>query len=351
MSDAVAVRDAVAEPAGQFGFAPYEAETGGGIMYPLRHDAKTLVGQLGLTNSFDYYRRFVEWLAAARACDVRRMRDLMTPAHDNRAVVGLRHDMDTEPYSSVEVARALNAAGLTGSFYVLHTANYYGTWTDGVFRRTDEIAPMLRQIQDDFDCEVGLHNDALWVYQQNGVDGAQAVTAELAWLRSEGLAISGTAAHNSAPLYGAENFEVWRGRAAFNRRTLAFEDRLIPLQSLDEGALGLEYEANYPTPARRDSPRLREYLAGSPADAVRNREWMRTYLLENPHTRWGAHYNIWLIGADRWVIAGRRWFRSQFVWDATLLDVQRFLERLTPPCRVVLHIHPVYVDFPDAPGN
>jgi hypothetical protein len=333
---------------GATGFLPYQAETGGSVMYPLRHDAKTLVRQLGLTNPFDYYCRFVEWLAGQRTCHVRQMRNLMAPAHDNRVAVGLRHDMDTEPYSSVEVARALHAAGLSGSFYVLHTADYYGQWFDGVFRRNADIAPMLRQVQDDFGCEVGLHNDALWVYQQNGADGSQAVTEELAWLRSEGVSVVGTAAHNSAPLYGAENFEIWKGRAALSRTALPFGDRTIPLQTLDEDALGLAYEANFPSPTQHDSTRLRSYLAGSPDDAVRNPTWMRTYLVDNPHTKWGAHYNLWLIGEDRWVIGGRRWWRTTFMWDATLVDVQAFLSGLAAPCRVVLHIHPVYIDLPDS---
>ena len=333
---------------GEAAFARYRAQTGGSVMYPLRHDAKTLVRQLGLTNPFDYYERFVRWLAAQRTCHVRAIRDLMAPAHDNRVVVGLRHDMDTEPYSSVDVARQLHAVGMTGSFYVLHTADYYGQWIDGVFRRTSEIAPMLREIQDDFGCEVGLHNDALWVYQQHGVDGAEAVTEELEWLRSEGLHVVGTAAHNSAPLYGAENFEIWKGRAALDRTTLPFQDRSIPLQTLDEGALGLSYEANYPSPTRKETSLLKAYLAGSPEDAVRDPQWMRTYLVDNPHTRWGADFNVWLIGQDRWVIAGRRWWRSRFVWDATIADVQTFLERLTAPCRVVIHIHPVYIELSDS---
>jgi hypothetical protein len=317
-------------------------------MYPLRHDAKTLIRQLELTNTFEYYQGFVDWLSGMRRCVVRQMRDLMAPAPGNRVVVGLRHDMDTEPYSSVEVAAALHAAGLTGSFYVLHTADYYGQWIDGVFRRNTDIAPLLRRIQNEFECEVGLHNDALWVYQQSGVDGAQAVAEELAWLRQEGLRVVGTAAHNSAPLYGAENFEIFRGRAALNRTALEFQGRTIPLQSLDEAELGLAYEANFPTPTKRDSTRLRQYLAGSPDDAIRDRSWMRTYLADNPHTQWGACFNAWLIGRDRWVIAGRRWWRHLFVWDAKLRDVQAFLENVPSGKRVVFHIHPIYIDFKES---
>jgi hypothetical protein len=328
-------------------FAPYHTETGTGTMSPDRADAKTLVRRLGLTNPFDYYRRFVDWLAATPTCTVRQMRHL-NDAASGRVVVGLRHDMDTEPYSSVEVAGALRDSGLTGSFYVLHTADYYGQWIDESFRRTSGIAPMLRQIQD-FGCEVGLHNDALWVYQQYGADGAQAVTEELAWLRSEGLRVDGTAAHNSAPIYGAENFEIFAGRAVMNRTAMPFGDRSIPLQTLDESRLGLSYEANFPVSARRGGAKLRRYLSGSPPDAVRDPRWMRTYLVDNPHSRWGEHYNAWLIGNDRWVIGKQRRWRSLFIWDGKFEDVQRFLSRVPAGRQVVFHIHPVYIDLRDAP--
>jgi hypothetical protein len=337
----------LADPA----FRPYTADNGGAVMYPLRHDAKTLVRQLGLTNPYDYYRRFVAWLRERERerFVVRPLRCLMAPAPRDVVVVGLRHDMDTEPYSSVDVAHALRDVGLSGSFYVLHTADYYGQWIDGVFRRTDEIAPMLREIQDDCSCEVGLHNDAMWAYQQWDVDGAQAVTEELAWLRSEQIRVVGTAAHNSAPIYGAENFEIFRGRAAMNRTALPFQGRLIPLQTLDEAGLGLSYEANFATPTWRGGYRLRQYVSGLPDDAVRDPKWMRTYLVDNPHSRWGADYNIWLVGEDRWVIAGRRWWRSEFVWDAKLPDVMAFIDGVSGPRRVIVHIHPIYIEPHDQP--
>jgi hypothetical protein len=127
-----------------------------------------------------------------------------------------------------------------------------------------------------------------------------------------------------------------------------FEDRMIPLQTLDEAQLGLAYEANFPQPTRRHSARLKRYLSGLPEDAVRNRAWMRTYLIDNPHSRWGLEYNVWLIGDDRWVISGRHGWRSTFVWDARLADVQAFLVRVRPHRRVVFHIHPVYIDLPES---
>jgi hypothetical protein len=334
----------VAASAPDLPFRPYRAETGGAAMYPLRDDAKTLVRRLGLTNSFGYYRDIVECLAGLKRHVIRPLRDFAVPVPAGYVLIGLRHDMDTEPYSSLDVARELHAAGLMGSFYVLHTAEYYGQWIDGVFRRTEEIAPMLRQIQDDYRCEVGLHNDGLWVYQNSGVDGSQAVADELAWLRREGLHIVGTAAHNSAPVYGAENFELFRGRSGRSSCTLV-GGRQVSLQTLDEEALGLTYEANAPEIEPDGHSRLDEWLRMTAADPVRDPTWMRHYLVDHPLCRWGSDFNVWLIGRDRWVIGGHRCRRPVFLWDVAFDQVAHFLNGAPDGCRVVLHVHPLYIDL------
>lgn len=316
----------------------------GGTMYPGRDDAQSLVRRLGLTNPAGYYRRILGSLGDRERFDVRTMVEAAAAPVSDRVLVSIRHDMDTEPYSSVEAARALRAAGLRGSFYVLHTAEYYGRWRDGLFERCDAIAPILREMQDECGCEIGLHTDGLWVYQRWQADGAQAIAAELAWLRGAGLRIAGTAAHNSAPVYGAENFELFAGRSV-RRACTAPDGSGTPLQVLDERGLGLEYEANAPELESDGLSRLEAWMRLDPADPVRDEQWMRTYLVEHPICRWGADYNFWLIGADRWAIGGHRLRNGAFAWDATLDDVVRFMAGLPRGARMVVHIHPLYIDF------
>lgn len=333
--------DAASAAVGAFG--PYAAG-GGGAMYPRREEAQDTIRRLGLVNPPAYYLDLLAWLRSDARLDVRPLRAaLLEPPDPARVLVSLRHDMDTEPYSSVEAARALHAAGLPGSFYVLHTAEYYGQWHDGSFRRSSEIAPMLRAMQDDYGCEIGLHTDGLWVYQRWRADGAQAIATELAWLRDEGLRITGTAAHNSAPLYGAENFEIFRGRSV--RRWCSAGDGIeTPLQRLDERALGLEYEANAPE-LERPPAALDDWIMMAAADPVRDPRWMRTYLLEHPICSWGADYNLWLIGCDRWAIGGHRRRDPLFTWNASLADVVAFVASVRPASRLVFHVHPLYIDF------
>ncbi len=174
----------------------------------------------GLRNNIEYYKKFIAFIGSVPRCEVRPLKDLYQPLEDDRFTLALRHDMDMDLFSSLDTSRILFNAGLRGTFYIQHTAGYYGEFTDGRFSRNTNMIEHLLSVQNDFQCELGLHTDGLWVYQQCGLDGAQAIRSELAWLRSHGIRIFGTAAHNSAPLYGAENFEIFEGRAVLNRYSL-----------------------------------------------------------------------------------------------------------------------------------
>lgn len=300
--------------------------------------------QMALLNDLEYYEKFIEFVKSVSRCEARPLQDLYQPLDEDRFALALRHDMDMDLFSSVDVSRILYNAGLKGTFYVQHTAVYYGEFADRRFNRNTNIIDYLLSIQNDFQCELGLHTDGLWVYQQWGLDGAQALRSELAWLRSHGIRISGTAAHNSAPLYGAENFELFEDRAVLNRYVLVKDGQKIPLQTLDESDLALEYEANYPEVGNsRQSAEMAEYLGTLPPDALRNESWMRAYAFDNPYCRWGHDYNLWLIGKDRWLICGHPDRDAVFKWNVTFDDLVNFIRQVSTGAHVICHIHPVYV--------
>ncbi|MCH8149844.1 MAG: hypothetical protein IH987_17985 [Planctomycetes bacterium] len=333
-------------------FHPYRVVDSNTDFEVMKSDVQWYKQQLTHCNDFSYYENFAAFLGDHPRLLVRPMKELYAPAPKDRAVVALRHDMDVDPWSALCMSQALRQAGITGTFYVLHTTEmYYGRFDDsgfGAFERYRGLHELLRSMQDDYHCEIGLHLDGLKFYLQYGMDGAGCVRAELAWLRSKGIKIVGTAAHNSAPVYGAENFEMLKGRAVLDRRNLIRNEVSIPLQTLDEAELGLTYEANYPEVGRTEySFAIPRFLLGHPPDAVRNEKWMRTYLLENPYVCWGHDYNIWLIGDDRWVIAGHRARDPVFIWDAKFNDVCDFLGQLEPGKHAVCHIHPIYIWRPD----
>lgn len=195
------------------------------------------------------YERLVAALAADPRIDVVPHRDLLDgPVAPGRIRAVLRHDIDLDIVTALEMARIEARHGVQSTYYVLHTGPYYGRFRNGVFRRSAAAAHIYRRLQD-LGHEVGLHSDPLHVYQDHGIDGAQALTAELAWLRDNGLAITGTCAHNSAGTYGACNYAVFEGRPrallmASDGNAVMHNGKWAPLHVLSERALGLAYECN-----------------------------------------------------------------------------------------------------------
>lgn len=166
--------------------------------------------------------------------------------------IAFRHDIDSDIVGAIAQAEIEAEYGVRANWVVLHTALYYGhVDTDsGRFMRNDAMAPVYRRLQD-LGHEVSLHTDPLSLYQDHGIDGAQAVTTELAWLRGHGIEIAGTTAHNFRPRYGAENYEVFMGymspRGDSQSATATWvehDGKGAPLRVLDERSLGLRYEGN-----------------------------------------------------------------------------------------------------------
>jgi len=174
--------------------------------------------------------------------------------------------------------------------------------------------------------EVGLHTNGLEVYEAFVIDGAQAVATEIAWMRQAGLEVRGTVGHGSKAAFGAENFEVFQGRAKGRQRTtdtlrepeqITHDGQNAWVHVLDEDTLGLDYEGN---------------------DIF----WQKQVCVEYGATRTVDGW-CWNRRFDR-DAPGSLAFCSQ---EAMLADIAR----LEPGCCVVLTIHPCYYGYrhrPDA---
>jgi ubiquinone/menaquinone biosynthesis C-methylase UbiE/peptidoglycan/xylan/chitin deacetylase (PgdA/CDA1 family) len=288
------------------------------------------------------FDQLIEGVSAIESRHVGMMRDFCSG--DSKANLGIRIDVDMDLMAGVDMANLAGLRNVPLSFYLLHTAPYYGRLEDKVFLRNERSAKVYRTMQDQGH-EIGLHTDALTIYRDWGIDGAQAVKCEIEWLRSQGIEISGTAAHNCAPVYGAENFEVFSEHVIGERDHTVSRWSHLPLGTLSEKELGLAYEANQPNPADHvGSDQEREYLSGLPfPDFNRNARWMRTYLLNNPHNTWGSDYRIWHLGGKFWVIAGMDDSGNHdFRFGVSQGDVIEFLAGLDAKRRAVIVLHPAY---------
>ncbi|MEM7623694.1 MAG: hypothetical protein AAF235_10895, partial [Planctomycetota bacterium] len=175
---------------------------------------------------------------------------LSGPCPPDRVRVAIRHDIDTDIVGALRQAEIEAAYGVRANWVVLHTAPYYGRVRGGVFERHDSMAVVYKRIQD-LGHEVSLHTDSLSLYQDHGIDGSQAIVTELDWLRSHGIDVRGSTAHNHRPTYNAENYEIFENYVRPSDRGLTDQPRMYekggktaPLRVLNADDLGLAYEGN-----------------------------------------------------------------------------------------------------------
>ena len=306
-------------------------------------NVRTGMHAAGWLNGMALYERLVDGLLASKNADIVPLGALARPSR-TRTRVALRHDIDAGIWAAPAMAELLKAKGVAGTFYLLHTATYYGVFAPdepGIFLRQPASIPLIRRLIRS-GREVGLHNDALSVFFVHGVNGFAAVAAEIAWLRSLGATVESTTAHNSAPLFGAENFEVfseWSG----GRKELISNDLSVRLGVLSAARLGLKFEGNHPILQKKSGPELEDYLNDLPDNALRASAWLKRHFLDNPLFRSAYDADIWLIGRDAWFIASRR-PEPELRIPVSTEEVLDFIASDRHGRSIVANIHPDYFE-------
>lgn len=292
----------------------------------------------GYANPFHHYEQLLTMLESHTRVSLSPCYEFAGAPRGSSVQVSLRHDVDADPVTAVRMARLLARRGIGATFYLLHTAIYYGQFFGSLFIRHRELPRWIEQMLV-AGCELGVHNDALGAHQRLGVDGPAALVQEIEWLRGQGATIRGTAGHNSAPVYQAENSEIFRGRVLWNTDD-AVRGRL-PLGVLDEGALGLTYEGTFA--ARRRTTSGASAFAGDRASAdIRSPSWMKAYLCENPCCDWQVDMQVWVVGQNRWVAGGRVGGQVYFRDGLTLTDLRTVMDDLPGGARCLFVLHPEY---------
>ncbi|MEI4884100.1 hypothetical protein, partial [Klebsiella pneumoniae] len=89
----------------------------------------------------------------------------------------VRHDVDADIFDALEQARIEAELGIATTYYILHTAPYYGNWNGTAFERHEATAEIYCKIQE-LGHEVALHTDGLGLYQVQQTDGAVGLQTE-----------------------------------------------------------------------------------------------------------------------------------------------------------------------------
>jgi hypothetical protein len=174
--------------------------------------------------TYAWYERFLDRLGTREVVSLREFAQ-------GRGDLALRHDVDSRLESALVLARLEHECGLRGTYFILHTAPYWG--------RLD-LLERLRELQS-LGHEIGFHNDLVTLERVQGIDVEAFARRELERLREGGIEIVGTAAHGSP----------WCHRLGYhNNYAFAGWDEPVPgfpattvRRKLDPAALGLEYEA------------------------------------------------------------------------------------------------------------
>ncbi len=304
---------------------------------------------LRLINDLAFFQAIVVDLMGLPGRKLGTVRDLALDR--TRVNLALRVDVDIDFAAAMGMARIAAERAAPATFFLLHTAAYHGILEGDTFLRNRGAAQLYRELAAT-GVEIGLHVDPYQLYHEHGIDGGAAVRTELEWLRELGIAVSGITGHNCASVYGAESVEMfdrWQVRPGhwFSR-----DYRYAPLGVLHADALAVEYEGGSLMPALEADPDELEFVNVRPGgDFLRDPRWLRRYLLDNGYCCWGYDFNVWILGSDDWVIAGREGQRQRFEFGVNWSRVRDFLAELDHTRRVAITLHPCYFGKRSAPGE
>lgn len=191
----------------------------------------------------DFLKAVLEFAEIVPLADIRRRRA-------DRIRLGLRMDVDRDPYSALFTAGIEHHCGVPSTYFFLPTAEYYGIWEGGRLRRNSGIFDEMLYLQDRLRREIGYHDDGIKLFVDHGLAPDVSLSQELAYWRDRGLRPRGICSHNSAYVYGVGSFEIWEGQSIEGRTSAQVKGRTLPLGTLPLRRFGLEYDANFITEVR-----------------------------------------------------------------------------------------------------
>ncbi len=146
--------------------------------------------------TFEEYLHILDELMDDTRYVVTTGRDFAKTISPDKVVVYLRHDVDGDPFTAVRFAREEQKRGLTGSYYILPTAAYYGIQEPHRIVRYGSMDTIYREIQNT-GAEIGVHTDLLDMKIRMDIDPLVFQHEELEYWRSNGFPVVGSVAHGS----------------------------------------------------------------------------------------------------------------------------------------------------------
>jgi hypothetical protein len=299
-------------------------------------------GYKEIDNPFWYYEKLINDLLDIQDVELLPLKEFVKKDNTGKKQIALRHDIDADPITAVKCARALSRVGISGSFYFLHSAVYYGEFFDNVFVRNSKLQDWIKQIVI-AGSEIGMHNDAIGLSQQKNIDGIKHLKEEINWFKMIGTRIYGTVAHNNFLINSAENYEIFNEYKLYSRSWLDERYNNIGKTNLEE--LELSYEGTFAKVksniTKKDAKKYLEQYKDS--GSMSNKEWTYKYFFDNPVNDWSCNTQIWLVGKNKWIIASKINDKIIFEFHVPLSKIIQFIkDDIEVSSSILMVLHPEY---------
>jgi len=162
---------------------------------------------------------------------------------DSKVVIGLRHDIDMNPFKALEMTEIEKDFGFMATYFILPTADYYGELYRTGLNRSTGLDSLIKELYDR-GAEIGIHNDMLKAMIDFGFDPLIFNSNVLAFIKSLGIPVFGTASHGS-PIAKetVPNYQIFSDFAKSD--SILYERKKYPIGKNSLREFGFEYEAYF----------------------------------------------------------------------------------------------------------
>ena len=113
-------------------------------------------------------------------------------------VLVIRHDIDHDDDTALQIARWEKDRGIKATYCILHTAWYYGRLTERGYKHTDRLISLATGLHE-LGHEINFHNNLVTLGLTIGIDPRRLLEAELSFFRETlEIPIYGTSTHGDA---------------------------------------------------------------------------------------------------------------------------------------------------------
>lgn len=156
-----------------------------------------------------HYDNFLNYLSTSDHFLIVQLKDFKNTTSKDKVVLALRYDIDDNINAAVKFAYREHKYSIKSTYFILHTAAYYGKIIGTTFNRNNKIIYYLKKIQNSFGQEIGIHNDLVTLQVVYGISPKEYLKNELAYLRGNDIHIWGTSSHGSPYCYKYQYYNAY----------------------------------------------------------------------------------------------------------------------------------------------